>query len=116
MTLSALGTLLFLGYHSHGSALVVQGVSGLIGILASVALMDLGARATPAGGEAMGYSLLMSAFNLGMSASDILGSWLYGPQHISLRALIWISAGTTLLTLPAIFLLPPSVLARPDKG
>ncbi len=116
MALSALGTLLFLGYHSHTSALVIQGVSGLIGILASVALMDLGARATPVGGEAMGYSLLMSAFNLGMAASDILGSKLYGQYHVSLPGLIWISAATTALTLPAIYLLPPSVLARRDKA
>ena len=63
----------------------------------------------------MGYSLLMSAFNLGLAASDILGSWLYGPCHLSLWALIWISAGTTALTLPALYLLPKSVLARSDR-
>jgi len=116
MALSALGTLLFLGYHSHMSALVIQGVSGLIGILASVALMDLGARASPKGLEATGYSLLMAAFNLGGSASDLLGSWLYEGCHFSLWTLIWISAATTALTLPAIYLLPKSVLARHDKA
>ena len=116
MALSALGTLLFLGYHSHASALVIQGVSGLIGILASVALMDLGARASPAGLEATGYSLLMAAFNLGGSASDLLGSWLYEGCHLSLWTLIWISAATTALTLPALYLLPKSVLARSDRG
>ena len=63
----------------------------------------------------MGYSLLMSAFNLGMAASDILGSRLYDHYHLSLWTLIWISAATTALTLPAIYLLPLSVLARTDR-
>ena len=114
--LSVAGSLLFLGYHSRGSAQVIQAASGGLGIFVSVALMDLAARAAPRGGEAMAYSLLMSAFNLGLAASDILGSWLYGSCHLSLWTLIWISVGTTALTLPAIYLLPKSVLARSDRG
>lgn len=113
--LSALSALLFLGYHSHTSALVVQGVSGFLGIFASVALMDLAARTTPAGGEAMGYSLLMSAFNLGLTCSDILGAWLYSRCHVPFPTLIWISAGTTLLALPLMRLIPEEALARHDR-
>lgn len=116
IVLSAVSALLFLGYHSHVSALVVQGVSGFLGIFASVALMDLAARTTPAGGEAMGYSLLMSAFNLGLTGSDILGAWLYSRFHLPFAALVWISAGTTLLALPLMRLIPAEALARHDAS
>lgn len=115
IVLSAVSALLFLDYHSHSSALVVQGVSGFLGIFASVALMDLAARTTPVGGEAMGYSLLMSAFNLGLTGSDILGAWLYGRFHLPFAALVWISAGTTLLALPLMRLIPAEALARRDR-
>ncbi len=115
IVLSAASSLLFLGYHSHASALGVQGISGFLGIFASVALMDLAARTTPAGGEAMGYSLLMSAFNLGLTGSDILGAWLYSHFHLPFAALVWISAGTTLLALPLMRLIPAEALARHDN-
>ena len=114
--LSAVAALLFLGYRSPWSALVVQAASGFLGIFASVALMDLAARTTPAGGEAMGYSLLMSAFNLGLALSDILGAGLYDHFHLSFFALVWVSAGTTLLALPLLRLLPADALARPDSS
>lgn len=115
IVLSASASLLFLGYHSHSSALWVQGVSGFLGIFASVALMDLAARTTPVGGEALGYSLLMSAFNLGMTGSDILGAWAYGQFHLSFSTLVWISAGTTLLALPLIRFIPREALTRHDS-
>ncbi len=115
LVLSAASSLLFLGYRSHGTAVAIQAFSGILGIFASVALMDLAARATPRGGEAMAYSLLMSAFNLGATASDVLGSWMYGNLHVPLHTLIWISAGTTLLCLLAIPLIPQSVMARTDR-
>ena len=114
IVLSAMGTLLFLGYKTPCSALIIQGLSGLMGVLVSVALMDLAARASPRGTEAMSYSLLMSAANLGGTGSDILGSWLYESLHVSLPALICLSAGTTLLALLAVPLIPRSILTRRD--
>lgn len=114
IVLSALGTLLFLGYKTPASALIIQGTSGLMGVLVSVALMDLAARASPRGTEAMSYSLLMSAANLGGTGSDILGSWLYESLHVSLPTLICLSAGTTLLALLAVPLVPRTILTRHD--
>ena len=113
--LSALGSLLFLGYHSHGSALVIQGVSGLLGIIVSVALMDLAGRAAPVGAEAMSYSLLMSAANLGLTCSDILGSALYEKLHVPFPVLICVSAATTALALFALPFIPRSLLERHDR-
>jgi len=115
IVLSAGGTLLFLGYHTHGSALGISIASGLLGVLVSVALMDLAGRASPRGAEAMSYSLLMSAANLGGTGSDILGSWLYEHLHVPLPALICLSAGTTALALLALPLIPRTLLERHDR-
>ncbi len=114
IVLSVFGSLLFLGYHSHTSAIAIQAVSGLLGIFVAVALMDLAARAAPVGAEAMAYSLLMSAANLGTTGADIGGSWLFERLHSSLPPLIWISAGTTALALLALPLVPRAILARRD--
>lgn len=114
IVLSVVSSLLFLGYHSHTSAIVIQAASGLLGIFVAVALMDLAARASPRGAEAMSYSLLMSAANLGTTCADISGSWLFVRLHNSLPPLIWISAGTTALALLALPLIPRAILQRRD--
>lgn len=111
--LSVFGSLLFLSY-SASSATAIQAISGLLGIFVSVALMDLAARAAPVGAEAMAYSLLMSAANLGTTGADIGGSWLFERLHSSLPPLIWISAGTTALALLVLPLVPRAILSRRD--
>ena len=111
---SALGSLLFLGYHSHGAALVIEPMNLFLSAAVQIALMDLAARATPRGSEALCYSLLMSAFNLASAVSDLFGSWLYDKQHLPLSDLIWISAITSALPLLALPLIPRALLARPD--
>lgn len=112
--LSVAGSLLFLGYHSRPSAIIIQALSGLLGIFVSVALMDLAARASPVGAEAMAYSLLMSAANLGNTGADLAGAWLFERVHSSLPPLIWISAGTTALSLLFLPLIPRALLSHRD--
>lgn len=112
---SVVSSLLFLGYHSHASAAVIHATSGLLGIFMPVALMDLAARASPRGAEAMSYSLLMSAANLAMTCADLSGSWLFVRLHQSLPPLVWISAGTTALALLALPLIPRALLERHDR-
>ncbi|MGI4787881.1 MAG: MFS transporter [Janthinobacterium lividum] len=114
IVLSVVSSLLFLGYKTPMSALMIQGANGLLGVLISVALMDMAARASPRGAEAMSYSLLMSAANLGGTGSDVLGSWLFEKMHVPLPALIWVSAAATALTLLALPLIPQAVLRRHD--
>ena len=114
VVLSAVSSLLFLGLHSHASAILIQTLSGVLGVFVSVALMDMAARATPRGGEAMGYAILMSTWNFGGQVSDILGSYLYDKAHVPFHALVWISAGTTLLALLALPLVPCTVLEHSD--
>ena len=114
MIFSTLGSLLYLGYHSHRAAVGVEGVNGFLNVAVEIALLDLAARATPRGSEALCYSLLISALNLGGSLSDLFGAWLYDKQHIPLPDLIGINVITSLLPLLALPLIPRALMAKPD--
>ena len=111
---SALGSLLYLGYHSHGAAMGIEGANAFLSVAVQIALLDLAARATPRGSEALCYSLLMSALNLGGSVSNVFGSYLYEKQHVPLPDLIWINAITSALPLLALPLIPRALMAKPD--
>ena len=112
--LSTLGSLLYLGYHSRGAAVGIEAANAFLSVAVQIALMDLAARATPRGSEALSYSLLMSAFNLAAAVSDVFGSWLYDKQHLPLPALIWVNAITSALPLLALPLIPRALTARAD--
>ncbi|MCA1596715.1 MAG: MFS transporter, partial [Chloroflexi bacterium] len=124
--INAGGALLFYFFKSEGSALDVIIVNGFFGTLGVMPLFDLATRATPRGGEAMGYALMMSVRNLALFASDYFGSWLVEHHlHIAIAGatiidhpkfsfyqLIWLNAGSTLLALIAVPFLPRAVMNR----
>ena len=111
---SASGSLLYLGYHSHRAAIGIEAANAFLSAAVGIALLDLAARATPRGSEALCYSLLMSASNLGVSVANVFGSWLYERQHVPLPDLIWINAITSALPLLALPLIPRALMAKPD--
>jgi hypothetical protein len=113
---AGLATLLYLNYHpTAAGAIVIEGISQLLGAIGVLPLYDLATRATPAGGEAMGYALMMSSRNVAVFASDILGSWLRD-HHLPWNALVCLNAGTTLLCLLALPLLPRALTRLGDSG
>jgi len=114
--LSTLGSLLYLGYHSHRAAIEIDSANAFLSVAVQIALMDLAARATPKGSEALSYSLLMSAFNLATSVSNVIGSWLYDKLHLPITDLIWINAITSALPLLALSLIPRALTSQPDGG
>lgn len=114
VVLGGVSALLYLWYRQPLSALIISGAAGLTGTLAVLPQFDLAARATPKGCEALGYSLLMSVANIAMSLSDYSGSWLYDHWHMTFRNLIWLNAGTTLIVLLAIPILPAALMSRHD--
>ena len=107
---NVVSTMFYLDYHSRASALTIESLAGFVGTLAQLPLFDLAIRATPQGSEAFGYSLMMSVWNLGMSLSDVLGSWLFAHYHLNFMNLVWLNAGTTALALFAIPFLPASII------
>jgi predicted MFS family arabinose efflux permease len=75
---------------------------------------DLAARGTPRGSEALGYSVMMSVWNLTNSLSDWVGSTLFTKYGFGFTHLIWLNAGTTALVLLVIPFLPRELLNKTD--
>jgi hypothetical protein len=117
LILGALSALLYLGYRSLGAALVIDGLSGFLGALATLPLYDLAARATPRGTESLAYALLMSVRTIALvGISDPVGSWLYGRIHLRLAQLAWVNALSTLAVLLLVPWLPRALLASRERG
>lgn len=106
ITCTVLTSLCYLGYVSHESAIVIEGLGMLGYTLAQLPLFDLAARATPKGSEALGYSMMIAFWNISQMISDVTGSYLYDHFHLPFNSLVWINAGTTALVLLVVPFLP----------
>lgn len=109
-----LGGLAYLFYNSVLMAYVCEALYGFGFVMAECALMDLAIRATPAGSEAMGFSLMISVRNLALFGTDALGSALMDKYHFSFKSLIFSNVATTAITIPLVLLLPLTVVLRKD--
>jgi hypothetical protein len=112
-----LATVTNLGYLFYSSAGRVQAIEGLNGFgytLAELALMDLAVRATPAGSEGLGFSLMVSVRNLALFGTDWFGSHLLDEYHFSFDSLVLANSLTTLVAVPLVFLLPRLLVLRKD--
>jgi hypothetical protein len=115
IAVNALGTLLYLTY-GYRTAPLIHGIGGLIGIWSELALMDLAVRATPRGCESMGFSLMMSARNLALGGSDVIGAWLLDSRGWNFAELVWLNAVTTAIVLVFVPLLPRAIVNRHDSA
>jgi predicted MFS family arabinose efflux permease len=111
---ASMTSLLYLFYSSVGRARVIESCYGIGFTLAELALMDLAVRATPAGSEGVGFSLMMSVRNLGLFGTDWLGSTLMDTYHFHFSSLIFSNCLTTAMAIPMVFLLPRAFVARRD--
>lgn len=112
--LSTATTVLYIYYASIPLAFTIDTINAFGGTLAELALMDLAVRATPAGSEGLGFSLMVSVRNLALFGTDVLGSKLLDGYHWHFDWLVFANAGTTALALPFIFLLPAALVRRHD--
>jgi MFS family permease len=108
LRLSILGgvvtTLSYLLLFGEASAVVIWLLSGVAGMIATVATISLAADACPEGAEGFAYAGMMSIINLATPLSDTLSSALYEHVfHQHLVPLILISAAATGLVF---FLIP----------
>jgi predicted MFS family arabinose efflux permease len=98
--------LLYLNYHpTRTGAIAIEAVAYLLQGVGVLPLYDLATRATPRGGEAMGYALMMSARNVALYGADVVGSWLVD-HNLPWDTLVWLNAGTTFVCLLAVPFLP----------
>lgn len=106
---NALLTLTYL-YYRADTAIYIHSVGGFVGIGSELALMDLAVRSTPKGCEALGFALMMSIRNFGISMSDVIGTKMIDVYHFQFNQLVIINAATTALVLLFVPLLPRAIM------
>jgi hypothetical protein len=114
MVLGTIANLGYLFYASVGRAQAIEGFNGFGYTLAELALMDLAVRATPAGSEGLGFSLMVSVRNLALFGTDWFGSMLLDTYHFSFDGLVIANSVTTAAAVPLVFLLPRIIVGRRD--
>ena len=112
--LSALPYLFYESYHPYMiRAAAIESVGTFLLYAAYLPLMDLAVRSTPKGSEALGYSLLISVWNIGLMIGTKAGPWLYeNVFNRQMNNLIWLNAGVTLAGIIIVFLLPGKLVER----
>jgi predicted MFS family arabinose efflux permease len=88
-------TLAYLLYQDAISAILIDVTFGGIGMIGTLAFLDLAAKACPKQAEGTFFALLMSLYNGGVQGSQIIGGWLY--ESLGYTWLILISAAFTAL-------------------
>ena len=114
VTLNVLSAFCYLGYNSKLGAGLVESAAGLGTGMAFLAILDLLARSTPKGCEALGYALIFSFGNISLQMSDVLGSSWFEKFGNSFTPMVWINSGTSALVLLVIPFLPKSLVAHTD--
>jgi MFS family permease len=112
--LSALPYLFYTAYTPYMlRAATIEGVGTFLLYLAYLPLFDLAVRSTPKGSEALGYSLLIGIWNVGLMVGTKAGPMLYERVlHRDMNQLIWLNAGITLAGVLLVFLLPRRLVAQ----
>jgi hypothetical protein len=99
VALSALPYLFYSVYTPYmPRAIAIEGLGTFLQYLAYLPLFDLVVRSTPKGSEALGYSLLISIWNIGL-------------MHKDMNSLIWLNAGVTLAGVFLVLLIPKQLIA-----
>lgn len=112
----ALAQMAYSFYNSMDQAYVIECLWGLGWASADMALTDLYMRATPAGSEALGFSLMVSVRNLSLFGADWLGSKAMDTYHLHFSTMAITNGAVSLLALPFVFFLPGFIVDRKDSS
>ncbi|PWT74554.1 MAG: hypothetical protein C5B46_03915 [Proteobacteria bacterium] len=93
--IAVVGTLAYLAYRGPVSAVIIDVTFGCVGMITQLAFLDLAAKACPRHVEATFFAALMSVYNGGTQASQVVGGYLY--DWLGLTPLIFISTAATAL-------------------
>jgi MFS family permease len=110
----ALAQLCYAFYNSMAQAYVIEALWGLGWAAADMALTDLYLRATPAGSEALGFSLMVSVRNLALFGADWLGAKAMATYHLQFSTLAIANGLVSFIALPLVFLLPALMVDHAD--
>lgn len=106
----------FLLYRSWETAVAIEALRGVLGTVAVLVLMEVAVRATPARAAAMGFALLMSAWNIGVAVGDYAGAWLVQHKVLTFYGLSGLFTALSVATLFALPLLPRAIFAEPPAA
>jgi MFS family permease len=116
LTCAFVDAFVFVFYRSLPAAVLVQAADGVLATLTVVVLMDLAVRATPAGGAAAGFAVLMSVMNGADSVGDVIGAALFARCSLSFFSLAAISAAVAALVVCAVPFVPRGLLLQSADG
>ncbi len=102
-------------YNSMGQAYIIESLWGLGWAAADMALIDLYMRATPAGSEALGFSLMVSVRNLSLFGADWIGSKAMDAYNLHFSTMAIANGLISLIAVPIVFLLPGFIVDRRDS-
>jgi predicted MFS family arabinose efflux permease len=92
---------------------LIESVGTFLVYAAYLPLMDMAVRSTPKGSEALGYSLLIGVWNIGLMIGTKGGSWFYERVFDrNMNSLIWLNAGMTLAGVALVLVLPKKLVER----
>lgn len=113
-SLSALPYLFYTPYEPWMlRASTIEGLGTFLQYLAYLPIFDLIVRSTPKGSEALGYSVLISVWNIGLMIGTKTGPMLYETSlHKNMNSLIWLNAVVTLAGVVLVFFIPRSLIAQ----
>lgn len=114
VSLSVISAFCYLGYTSQTNAMIIESAAGMGTGMAFLAILDLLARSTPKGCEALGYALIFSLGNISLQGSDVIGSSLFEKFNHNFTPMVWINSGTSALVLLAIPFLPKLMVSHTD--
>jgi len=112
--LSALPYLFYSVYTPYmPRAAAIESIGTLLQYLAYLPLFDLMVRSTPKGSEALGYSVLISVWNIGLAIGTKTGPLLY-EKYLgkNMNELIWINALVTLAGIFLVILIPRALITK----
>jgi predicted MFS family arabinose efflux permease len=112
----ALAQLSYAFYNSMLQAYIIEAFWGLGWASADMALTDLYMRATPAGSEALGFSLMVSVRNLAIFGADWLGAKAMETYHLEFSTMAIANCLVSLIAVPLVFLLPAFIVDHADGG
>ncbi len=101
-------------YTSMGRAYIIESLWGLGWSAADMSLTDLYMRATPAGSEGLGFSLMVSVRNLSLFGADWIGAKAMEAYHLHFSTMAIANGAISLIAVPFIFLLPGMIVDRKD--
>jgi predicted MFS family arabinose efflux permease len=102
-------------YNSMNQAYIIEILWGLGWASADMALTDLYMRATPAGSEALGFSLMVSVRNLSLFGADWLGSKAMDLYHFHFSTMAIANGLISMIAVPFVFLLPGFIVDHRDS-